>query len=130
MTTIANAVTVVLENATINFLVTHWKWILGAYAFVGSFYILFMAYGTLHRLSKAGQLDAFDKFFLWPFIVIGYCEDIVFRMVFGTFLYLDFSFDTLVFTAQCKKYIADLGWRGVEARWWQKRLNKIDPGHI
>jgi hypothetical protein len=123
-------ITAVLENTIIAFLITHWRWVLVAYFFVGSFYILFMAYGTLHRLQKAGMLDWFDKFFLSPFVVIGYLEDIVFRMLFGTFLYMDFSFDTLVFTAQCKKWLNDPGWRGLEARWWQKRLNKIDPNHI
>lgn len=130
MSTIVTTATAVLENAAIAFLITHWLWVLGAYVFVGTFYILFMAYGTLHRLQKAGELDWFDKLFLWPYIVIGYVEDILFRFFFGTLLYLDFSFDTLVFTSQCKKYINDLGWRGLEARWWQRRLNKIDPNHI
>lgn len=59
------------------------------YLFVSSFYVLFSAYATWHRMQKEGTLSGFDWFMLGPWALFGYVEDLLFNAIFGTTMYLE-----------------------------------------
>ncbi len=114
------------------------RYLFYAYLFVSSFYVLFSAYATWHRMQKEGTLSSFDWFFLGPWAVFGYLEVLAFDCTFGSLMYLEAPWAgaeswkpwTWTFTGHCKKWKASLTWRGVVARWWQVKLNHIEAGHV
>lgn len=118
------------------------------YLFVSSFYVLFSAYATWHRIQREGKLDWHHWFFLGPWAIVGYLEDLLFNLTFGTVMYFEtpwtgadtWKFWEWTFTGHTKRWASPtppwsvfpiLGrWRARVALWWKNFINTIEPGHV
>jgi hypothetical protein len=102
-------------------------WIaLGYFTLMGSFVLVMRA---KRMLKEGGELSLFWLVNILPWAVIGLALDIAFNATAGTIMYLETPRE-LLFTARCQRHVDDDDWRGNVARWWQRQLNQIDPGHV
>ena len=75
------------------------------------------------------ELRWFHLVWAYPFAAAFIVLDFLFRVTFGTVMFLEFpSKDTLLFTGLCKEHKLEESWRGRLARFWCKNfLNPFDP---
>jgi hypothetical protein len=82
------------------------------------------------RLRDEGTVfTLFWKVGILPWAVVGVTLDLAFNVVAGTLMYMELP-QELTFTSRCKRHIHSPGWRSHIARWWQRQLNQISPGHV
>lgn len=98
----------------------------GWFLLTGSFVLVMRA----KRLMRdGGELSLFWLVNVLPWAAVGIALDIVFNATAGTLMFFELP-RQLMFTSRVKKHKNDEDWRGDIARWWQKQLNQIDPGHV
>lgn len=114
---------------------THFLAIAGAlYGASFGLYVLFLSYCTLWQMKATGRLAAM------PALARGHCYailyfvllwDVLFNVLLGTLLFLELpDLHGLTFTARCKHWLLDFGYRGDIARWvCEGWLNPGEPGH-
>ena len=110
-----------MTHTLITFLVPLATFVSMFYALLGSFLI----YAAVHR--NWSKLKPVTKFLLGPFIGL-YPIDVVFNVVFGSIMFLEFPAQ-LTFSERCNLHTQDTNWRGSLAGFFCENLNTFDPGH-
>jgi hypothetical protein len=107
-------------------------WVVLWYAFVvwaimGSVWIFYLAVMKLKQ--HLAELRWYHLMWAYPFAAVFIVVDFLFRITFGTVMFLDLpDRDTLLFTGLCKAHKNEETWRGRLARFWCRTyLNPFDP---
>lgn len=111
--------------------------LLAAYSSAFALYGLYLSYCTLRQMKDTGRLAKMPwlaRVHCYALLGFTLALDIAFNIVIGTLLFLEFpdpsSVKSLTFTARCKKFLDDRGYRGAIARWvCEGWLNPGEPGH-
>lgn len=110
------------------------SFVVGWFVLIGAFVIAM----HVKRLRDEGVLvSLFWRANLWPLVACGVTLDIAFNVVAGSLMYLELPHE-FMFTNRCKRWVAVSDdetselwlYRRTVARWWQRQLNQIDPGHV
>lgn len=88
------------------------------------FYLAYVAVHIAHDSGKLARAAYLVQVLAWVTIGIGWVLDVVFNVLIGSVLFLEFPhWRRLTFTARCKRHMGASTWRGDVARFFCDALN-------
>jgi hypothetical protein len=96
-------------------------------------FLFFLAYVPVKQAHDDNTLSDQATLMVWAAkftVYVGLVIDIGFNVLLATFIFVELpTKDTLTFTARCKKWKDDAGYRGAIVRWVCRSLNLYQKRH-